>query len=256
MTDATPTGAIILAAGKGTRLRPLTLTTPKALVEVAGQSLVARHLHRLAAVGVQRVVVNVHHLADQVRAAVGNGSEFNLEVVYSYEEELLETGGGITKALPLLGEHGERPFLCLSADVWTELSLAQLGRPLPAGCHGRLPVVRSHLGADFGFADTASPGRSQPLVPNAKERFTFASVSLLHPDFFAGQTARHFPLRDLLFPAIEQGPAPWRAVHRWLVQHRQCGGSSGCAHVCGRGRGFLTARQARDRDRSAALQAR
>lgn len=107
--------AMIFAAGEGKRMLPLTLHTPKPLLKVAGKPLIFWHLERLAAQGIQQVVINVSYLGEQIMNAVQDGSAWGLKVIYSIEETPLETGGGLLKALPLLGE---TPFLLVNGDVW------------------------------------------------------------------------------------------------------------------------------------------
>lgn len=197
-----PTHAMLLSAGRGERLRPLTDHTPKPLVEVGGETLIERHLRRFAAAGITDVVVNLHHLGHQIEARVGDGSRFGLRVRYAWEPELLETGGGIRAVLEHLGT---RPFLVVSADLWTEFPLARLCEPLPANALARLVLVRSHLGADFGFAHTPAPGVEAPLVAEPQEKFTYASLGTYSPAMFDGVARGAFPLRDLLFPALRAG---------------------------------------------------
>ena len=96
--------AIILAAGRGARLAPLTDTTPKPLLPINGQSLIVRQLQQLRAANITHVVINLHHLGDLIERALGNGEKFGMQIVYSHEQSLLETGGGIKNALPLLEE--------------------------------------------------------------------------------------------------------------------------------------------------------
>ena len=113
--------AMILAAGRGERLRPLTETTPKALVEVRGRSLLERHLDRLAAAGIDTVVINLGWLGDLIAGRIGSGQAYGLTVIYSPEgDDILETGGGIHRALPLLGPD---PFLVVNADIYTDVPL-------------------------------------------------------------------------------------------------------------------------------------
>ncbi len=106
--------AMILAAGRGERMRPLTVTTPKPLLRVGDITLIEHALMEVQKAGITDVVINVHHLRDQIMNYCGDGSAFGVRIQYSVEENLLETGGGILSALPLLGDH---PFLVLSADV-------------------------------------------------------------------------------------------------------------------------------------------
>lgn len=118
--------ALIFAAGKGERLRPLTTRTPKPLIEAGGCSLIEHHLRRLADIGVTDVIVNTSWLAECFPPALGDGSRWNLRIVYSYEgPEPLETGGGMQHALPLLGD---APFLLLNGDIHADVDLAQLPR--------------------------------------------------------------------------------------------------------------------------------
>ena len=116
--------AMILAAGRGERLRPITASVPKALVEVRGESLLERHLRAVKAAGVDTVVINLGWLGEQIVDRVGSGADFGLNVIYSPEgDNILETGGGIHRALPMLGNE---PFLVVNADIYTDM-------PLPTG---------------------------------------------------------------------------------------------------------------------------
>ena len=117
--------AIILAAGRGERMRPLTDNIPKALLVVGGKPLIVRHLEKLAAAGFGQIVINCAHLGGLIEAALGNGAHFGVDIVYSREEEALETAGGIAYALPLLG--GAR-FAAVNADVFSDYDYAQLAR--------------------------------------------------------------------------------------------------------------------------------
>src|SRR5436190_15855904 len=115
--------AMLLAAGRGERLRPLTDRTPKALVPVGGKPLIAWHLERLAAAGCREAVINVSHLAEQIVDYAGDGARFGLRIAYSREAEPLETAGGIAQALPLLGA---APFLLVNADIYCEVAFRRL----------------------------------------------------------------------------------------------------------------------------------
>ncbi len=114
---------MLLAAGRGERLRPITDVLPKALVPVAGEPLIVHHLHKLAACGIHEIVINVSYRGTQIQDALGDGSDFGVNLHYSVEPVALETGGGIIKALPLLGS---APFLVISADIFTDYPLSQL----------------------------------------------------------------------------------------------------------------------------------
>jgi MurNAc alpha-1-phosphate uridylyltransferase len=201
-SQAPATHAMLLSAGRGERLRPLTDHTPKPLVEVGGETLIERHLRRLAEAGIGEVVVNLHHLGERIVERVGDGARLGVRVHYAWERELLETGGGIRAVLDRLGP---RPFLVVSADLWTDYPLAQLRAPLPDGMLARLVLVRSHLGNDFGFTRTPAPGVVAPLAAEPAEKFTYASLGSYSPALFDGVAEGAFPLRDLLFPALRAG---------------------------------------------------
>ena len=124
--------AMILAAGKGERMRPLTLHTPKPLVPVAGVPLSEYHLKALAAAGFKDVVINHAWLGQQIEDYLGDGAQWGLSIQYSAEGEPLETGGGIYKALPLLGD---APFALVNGDIWTEFDFSRLRQPLAGLAH-------------------------------------------------------------------------------------------------------------------------
>jgi MurNAc alpha-1-phosphate uridylyltransferase len=189
---------MLLAAGLGERMRPLTRSTPKPLLEVGGRALIDWHLHALAAAGVRDVVINVSWLADKITAHCGDGSAYGLVIAYSREEAPLETAGGIIGALPQLGE---RPFLVLNSDIWTDYPLATLvGRELPeAGAH--LVLVDNpphHPGGDFSLLE-------EHVVEAHDATFTFAGLGLYHPRFFEGYARGKRPLLPLLERAIAEG---------------------------------------------------
>src|SRR5690625_163309 len=148
---------MILAAGLGKRMRPLTDHTPKPLLCVRGKPLLQYHLEALAEAGVSDVIINLAYLGEQIRDFVGSGQRFGLRVTYSPEPEPLETGGAIAHALPLLGE---APFLLINADVWCDYPLIQLAStPLAAGCLGRLLLVPNpdfHPEGDFTLTENGT----------------------------------------------------------------------------------------------------
>jgi len=143
--------ALIFAAGRGERMRPLTDTTPKPLLRVGGKRLIEYHLERLAAAGFRDVVINTAWLGDMIETVLGSGKRFGLAITYSHERpEALETGGGIFRALPLLGS---APFLLVNGDVWTDIDFGALRRDPPAGSLAHLVLVRNppqHLRAHRG----------------------------------------------------------------------------------------------------------
>jgi MurNAc alpha-1-phosphate uridylyltransferase len=167
--------AMLLAAGRGERLRPLTDRIPKALVEVGGKPLIAWHLERLAAAGCREAVINVSHLADKIVAAIGEGARFGLRIAYSREAEPLETAGGIAQALPLLGN---APFLLVNADIYCEAGFRrlldfQLGTML---AHLVLiPNPPHHPKGDFALDGARIGNQGAP-------RYTYAGVAVMSPE--------------------------------------------------------------------------
>jgi MurNAc alpha-1-phosphate uridylyltransferase len=199
MTSAAqPRRAMLLAAGRGERLRPITDTLPKPLVEVAGQPLIAYHLQALARAGIRDVVVNLSWLGEKIRAALGDGSRFGVRIAYSEEGPVpLETGGGIHRALPLLGP---APFLVVNADVWTDMDFSRVPA-LEAGADARLvlaPNPAHHPRGDFGL-------ESGLIVEREADRFTYTGIGVYRPELFAGCAPGRFPLLPLLQRAIAAG---------------------------------------------------
>lgn len=189
--------AMILAAGKGERLRPLTLHTPKPLVRAGGVPLIEYHLRALAAAGFTEVVINHAWLGQQIEDHLGDGSRFGLSIVYSPEGEPLETGGGIFQALPLLGVE---PFLVVNGDIWTDYDFSRLCQPLAGLAH--LVLVDNpahHPGGDFAL----QAGAVSDTADGA--RFTYSGIAVLHPALFAGCSAGAFKLAPLLRQAMAGG---------------------------------------------------
>jgi MurNAc alpha-1-phosphate uridylyltransferase len=187
---------MVLAAGRGERMRPLTDAAPKPLLPVGGRRLIDYHLERLAAAGFREVVINTAWLGDMIEAALGNGARFGLAITYSHERpEALETGGGIFRALPLLGS---APFLLVNGDVWTDIDFAALRRDPPAGSHAHLVLVKNppqHPRGDF----VLDQGQ---VAEGDGERFTYSGIGIYRPELFAGCVAGKFPLLPLLRKAI------------------------------------------------------
>jgi MurNAc alpha-1-phosphate uridylyltransferase len=190
--------AMIFAAGRGERMRPLSDATPKPLLRVGGRMLIEHHLEKLAAIGVGDVVINTSHLAAQFPAALGDGSRWGLRIRYSYEgEKPLETGGGIKHALPLLGD---APFIGVSADIVSGYDYAKL----PAEPRGlahlvMVPNPAFHPRGDF-FLDGERLNEE-----GAGERLTFANIAVYRPAFIAGETATYFKLLPLYQRAMRDG---------------------------------------------------
>lgn len=182
--------AMILAAGRGERLRPLTETTPKALVEVRGRSLLERHLDALAAAGIETVVINLGWLGEKIADRIGCGHDYGLNVIYSPEgDNILETGGGIHRALPLLGPD---PFLIVNADIYTDMPLppAELARS-DTGHLVLVPRPAHRERGDFDLRD----GRIRESDTAA---YTFSGVAVYRPEFFADCEPGRFPLAPML----------------------------------------------------------
>ena len=191
--------AMLLAAGRGERLRPLTDTVPKALVEAGGKPLIVWHLERLARAGIRDAVINISHLGERIVERLGDGGRFGLRLHYSRERERLETAGGIANALELLGR---APFLLVNADVYCECDFArltniQLGDRL---AHLVLVPNPSHRSkGDFSLAD----GR---LGDAAAPRYTYAGVAVVAPKLLQSvNRGEKAPLAPLLYDAAARG---------------------------------------------------
>ncbi|TFH76446.1 N-acetylmuramate alpha-1-phosphate uridylyltransferase MurU [Pseudomonas kribbensis] len=190
--------AMILAAGKGERMRPLTLTTPKPLVRAAGVPLIEYHLRALAAAGFSEIVINHAWLGQQIEDYLGDGSQFGLSIRYSPEGEPLETGGGIFRALPLLGDEA---FLVVNGDIWTDYDFSVLHQPISGLAHLVLADNPAHHPAgDFSLiGDQVQDG--QPDSPT----LTYSGIAVLHPQLFDGCTDGAFKLAPLLRKAMADG---------------------------------------------------
>jgi N-acetyl-alpha-D-muramate 1-phosphate uridylyltransferase len=189
--------AMILAAGRGERMRPLTDQQPKALLKIGGVSLIERQLRRLHDAGVDTVVINLGWLGEMIVQHVGDGSRFGLRVVYSPEyEQVLETGGGIFRALPMLGDE---PFWVLNADVFSDVVLPSVD--LAAECVAHLILVPTpgyRTRGDFDFLD----GR---VRCGAEPRYTFSGMGFYRVSLFADCAPGRFPLAPLLQSAADRG---------------------------------------------------
>lgn len=201
--------AMILAAGKGERMRPLTLHTPKPLLPVAGTPLIVHHLRTLAAAGFREFIINHAWLGQQIENYLGDGHAFGVRIAYSRESEPLETGGAIKQALPLLGG---APFLLVNGDIWTDFPFTQLPKQLSGLAH--LVLVENpphHPQGDFAF----SHGQVQDL-PTAPQ-CTYSGIALLDPEIIAGCTERIFKLAPLLRRAMHQGKVSGQQhCGRWI----------------------------------------
>ncbi|MGE0875062.1 MAG: N-acetylmuramate alpha-1-phosphate uridylyltransferase MurU [Burkholderiales bacterium] len=199
--------AMILAAGRGERLRPLTDRTPKPLIEVGGKPLVAWHLERLARSGLRDVVINVSHLAEMIEARLGDGSAWGVSIAYSREAEALETAGGIATARELLGAE---PFLLVNADVYCDVDFTALSaRDL--GAHLAHLVLVPNPGfrpeGDFSLAHGS-------VGIDAAPRYTYAGIALIAPRLVAHVApGRKAPLGPVLRDAASRGEVSGEVHH-------------------------------------------
>jgi MurNAc alpha-1-phosphate uridylyltransferase len=201
--------AMLLAAGRGERMRPLTDQCPKPLLQVAGQPLIGWHLRRLAAAGFREVVINLSWLGEQIASALGDGASYGVSIAYSREPwPALETGGGIFNALPLLGTE---PFLLVNGDVYTDIDFGALR--LQSADLGQLVLVPNpehNLKGDFWLQD----GR---LVEAGGERLTYSGIAMLRPELLAGAPGGRFPLLPWLNRARDAGRLGGQQhAGRWL----------------------------------------
>ncbi len=189
--------AIILAAGRGERLRPLTDVTPKPLLKVGGKYLIEYHLLNLYRAGFRDVVINVAWLGQQIIDALGNGKKYNLNLVYSNEHnQALETGGGIYNALPLLGD---APFLVVNADVWTDYPFEQLVN-FPLQGKAYLVLVNNpshHKEGDFAIAD-------ERLIDEGDTLFTYSGIGVYSADFFEKKQTGKYSLAPMIRDCISE----------------------------------------------------
>ena len=188
---------MLLAAGRGERMRPLTDTKPKPLLEVGGQALIVYHLDALREAGFREIVINLGYRGEQICAVLGDGRRYGMHIDYSWEpEQPLETGGGIFQVLPLLGPS---PFAVINSDIWSDYPYARLPRD-PAGL-AHLVLVDNpphHPEGDFVL-------REGLVLDSEAPRLTFSGISILHPELFAGCQPGRFPLAPLLRRAMIAG---------------------------------------------------
>ncbi len=189
--------AMILAAGRGERMRPLTDTMPKPLLRIGGQTLIERHIHALAGAGIRELVINHAHLGRKLEQALGDGGNYGVDIRWSPEPEgALETGGGIFNALPLLDD---APFIVVNADIWTDYPFGELPEQPDGLAH--LVLVDNpahHPGGDF----VLSTGR---VLQGGGAPLTFSGIGVYRPELFDGCAAGVFPLAPLLRRAMDDG---------------------------------------------------
>lgn len=195
--------AMILAAGRGERMRPLTDQTPKALLRINDKYLISMIIFSLKQAGIDELVINLAHLGEQIAAALGDGAAHGVRIRYSRETEALETAGGIVYALPLLGTD---PFIAVNADVYSDYDFTALKHAAqglgPSGPLAHLVLVENppqHPRGDFGLAGTR-------VLADAASRHTFSGIGAYHPALFAGiARGARARLADVLIAAMAQG---------------------------------------------------
>lgn len=187
--------AMILAAGRGERMRPLTDSVPKPLLEIAGKALIVYQIEALAEAGVKNIVINTGHLGDQIQTHIGTGETFAVQINYSDEaDNILETAGGIIKALPLLGDD---PFIVTNADIYTDFDYRTLPDQLGSDAH--LVLVNNppqNLPGDF----VLEKGR---VLREGAEKLTYSGIGLFHPRFFESCRPGRAPLAPLLHQSAQ-----------------------------------------------------
>lgn len=191
--------AMILAAGLGNRMRPLTLYKPKPLLEVGGKPLIVWHIEKLKSIGVSEIIINSAWLADKLIGALGDGSQFGVNIRWTREDEGLETAGGIINALPLLGEE---PFILVNGDVWTQFDFARLLELDLQEDLAHLVLVPNplqHPQGDFTLLD----GRAYTFEQEKEgENLTYSGIAVIHPRLFEGLEWGKRPLAPLLKDAM------------------------------------------------------
>ena len=189
--------AMILAAGRGERLRPLTDRTPKPLLEVKGKPLIVHHLERLRDAGFTHIYINTSWLAEKIQEALGDGKHYGVQVHYSYEgPEPLETGGGIFKTLPQLGRD---PFLVVNGDIYTDFPFETLKHRLKAEFLAHLVMVpnpKHHPEGDFHLSPAGH------LRPEGNQKLTYGGIGIYRAEFFKDCRAGKFPLLPLFREAM------------------------------------------------------
>lgn len=205
--------AMILAAGMGNRMRPLTLHTPKPLLEVGGKPLIVWHIEKLKNNGVTDIIINAAWLADRLMTALGDGSQYGVNIFWSREDEGLETAGGIIQALPLLGDE---PFILVNGDVWTNFDFRSLLNIKLDDQVAHLMLVDNpvqHPHGDFTLAN----GRAYTFdQAQDGENLTYSGIAVIHPKMFQGLAQGKRALAPLLVEFMqihkitaEKLPAAW-----------------------------------------------
>lgn len=207
--------AMILAAGLGTRMRPLTDNCPKPLLPVAGKPLIVHHIEQLVKLGIVDIVINHAYLGHMIEEALGDGRQFGCHIHYSSEQEALETGGGIYNALPLLMANtdsntvsearAEPPFLLVNGDVWLDWERIQLPQEIKGLCHLWLVKNPAHNPAGDFVLTESNAVFDRDKQNSGDAALTFSGISLIKPALFKNSKAGAFPLAPLLREAMAQG---------------------------------------------------
>ena len=188
--------AMILAAGRGNRMRPLTDHTPKPLLQAGKHRLIEYHIHALVDAGLKDLVINHAHLGEQIEQTLGDGARYGARITYSAEGTALETGGGIHRALPLLGDE---PFVVVNGDIWTDFNYSTLS--IDDGDLAHLVLVgnpKHNTKGDFALDQNR-------VHADGDSALTFSGIGVYRPALFDGCTAGAFPLAPLLRRAMSKG---------------------------------------------------
>lgn len=191
---------MILAAGRGERLRPLTDDCPKPLLKVCGQSLIEYHLHNLANIGITEIIINHAWLGDKIEKQLGDGEKYGVHILYSPEKKALETGGGIKQALPLLSENKQAPFLVINGDIYIDSMPSRDDLSLPKNKLAKLFLVDNpsqHPEGDFALIE-------QNVLQTGKTKLTFSGIGVYHPTLFDNTPNNAFRLPSVLRPAMDK----------------------------------------------------
>lgn len=195
--------AMVLAAGKGERMQPLTLTTPKPLLTAGGKSLIVHQLEKMARAGFTDLVINHAWLGEQVETALGTGEDYGVRIRWSPEGEPLETAGGIIQAMPLLTQDVYAPFASVNADIWTDFDFSRLKNIAFDGLLAWLVLVDNpdhHPEGDFVL-----DGNRVREATGSEDRHTFSGIAVYHPDLFKGVVPGRQSVVPLLKAAMAQG---------------------------------------------------
>ncbi|OGT48408.1 MAG: hypothetical protein A3F17_04870 [Gammaproteobacteria bacterium RIFCSPHIGHO2_12_FULL_41_15] len=188
--------AVILSAGLGTRMQPLTNDLPKPLLQVAGKCLIEHHLLKLASAGITDIIINTHYLSEKIIDKLGDGRDYHVNITYSVEDKLLNTGGGLLNVLPMIGE---TPFLVIASDIYTSFEFRSLPDSLKGLAH--LVLVDNppyHIKGDYSLNKVGLIGL------DSDKKFNFAGIALVHPHLFLHCKESVFPISALFSKAIKQ----------------------------------------------------